>query len=205
MDNPPKKVRGNQSPRSKESVRDAILEATSKLLLNVGPGNVSIREIARAANVKHPLIYRHFGSKGKLIMAVHMRHIDELRKVAATVETIDGNVGKFFGAMERNRWKQIALARAMIDGVDPHLLQDQFPIMERLVQLLRVKLNQNDGPDDPRILAATLGATALGWLLFQPFLSTAAGLDDVRPEMQRDGVIGFLERFIASASADQNR
>lgn len=57
-------------PRGREAVKKAILEATEKLLLARSPHEISVREIAKQANVKHSLVHRHFGTKDELIMAI---------------------------------------------------------------------------------------------------------------------------------------
>lgn len=53
----------------------------------------------------------------------------------------------------------------MIDGVNPHLLQDQFPVMNYFLELIkkRQKESANEPKFDAKIVAAALSATALGW------------------------------------------
>ncbi len=186
------------SPRGRQAVIDAILKATSELLLKFGPSEISVRAIAERAGVKHPMIYRHFGSKDALIKAVHMREIHGIGDDVAGIESISGNVGRFLSAFEKNRWRQIALARAMIDGIDPRQLQTRFPVMEQFLRMIEGKLSESGSATDPKVFTAVLSAAAMGWMLYGPLISTATGLDELSPERQRDSIVAMLEKIIES-------
>lgn len=185
-------------PRGGRQVKEAILAATEKLLLKHGPNEISVRAIAAAANVKHPLIYRHFGSKNALIFAVHERQLEVAKSVAAPITTLEGNIGKLFDTFAQNRWRQITLARAMIEGIDPKLLQNQFPVMQRLVELLRERSSgrSDRGNHDPELLAMAMGGLAMGWILFAPFLKASTGTEDLNHEEMNKKVVEILEEFV---------
>jgi AcrR family transcriptional regulator len=187
-----------RAPRSAGTVKSAILEATEKLLLKHGSTEITVRQIAEAANVKHPMIYRHFGSKHALIMTVHARQVLGAGEALAQVTEIEGNVRTFFDSFDKSRWRQVALARAMIDEVDPRTLQNRFPIMELFVRLLRERLEQNGRKTgfQPEELAAGLSAMAMGWVFFRPFLAASTGLDDRSPEELNDLAVAVLEELI---------
>jgi AcrR family transcriptional regulator len=58
-----------------DRLRDEILEATERLLLETGSEEaVSIRAVARATGVTAPSIYRHFEDKTHLLFEVCARH-----------------------------------------------------------------------------------------------------------------------------------
>ncbi len=185
-------------PQGRDEVKKAILDATEKLLLKRSPSEVSIREIAGAAKVKHPQIYRHFGSKNALIMAVHSRKLNKVRHALTKVDKLEGNVRTLFETYRKDRWRQIALARAMVDGVDPHLLQSQFPVMHRLVELIKARISASEKPPafDAEVLAAAMGGMAMGWVLFEPFLVAATGLEDRSKDELTDIAIELLEEFV---------
>ena len=69
-----------------DRLREEILEATERLLIQTGDqGAVSIRAIAEAAGVTPPSIYLHFADKTELIFAVceeHFRRLDEVMEAA---------------------------------------------------------------------------------------------------------------------------
>jgi AcrR family transcriptional regulator len=195
------KTADNQSdaiPYGRDAVKKAILEAAEKLLMERYPSEISVREIAKAAQVKHPLIYRHFGTKDELIATVHHQNIDRTKQAIGKVENIEGNIETFFRAVEVNKFRQIALARAMIEGVDPRLLQDQFPVMQYFLELIKKKQNESDSEPkfDAGMIAATVSATALGWILYEPFLLAATGLEDENIDEIKKTVAAILEEFI---------
>jgi AcrR family transcriptional regulator len=194
----PKKENGGEIPHGREEVEKAILDAAEKLLLVKSPNKITVREIAKAAKIKHPLIHRYFGTKEKVIVAVHARGISKLESLIADIENIEENVEAFFLLTEKSKFRQIALARAMMDGVNPHLIQNQFPVMQHILRLLRKRRenSKSESKYDAETITAILGATALGWFLYEPFLLASTGLDKSNKDEVRKDVIEFLEEVI---------
>ena len=56
----------NGPPVARGEARRLLLESARALFAERGYANTSTREIARAASVSEPMIFRHFGSKAKL-------------------------------------------------------------------------------------------------------------------------------------------
>ncbi|MCC3372649.1 TetR family transcriptional regulator [Cohnella sp. REN36] len=88
--------------------REAILDAAEQVLRRYGPEKTSVVDIAKALQVSHGTLYRHFASKADLREAVTERWLDQ--RISAPLEAIverqDGT------AAERLRdWLQ-ALVRA---------------------------------------------------------------------------------------------
>jgi TetR/AcrR family transcriptional regulator, repressor for neighboring sulfatase len=167
-------------PRGREAVMQAILDATEKLLFERSPSDITVREIATAANIKHPLIHRHFKTKDEVILAVHARSIQKIHEDLGKLNSAKGNVSVFLQAVLDNKFRQITLAKAMIDGVDPQLLQHQFPTMEHALALIKIRNKEfkQKIEFEPEIFTAALGGMLLGWILFEPFLRAATGLED---------------------------
>ncbi len=198
---PKAKVKNNEPdkiPFGRDEVKTAILDATEKLLLQRNPNQISVREIAKLANVKHPQIYRHFGSKNNLITAVYARSAENVKKVIGKIGELEGNIGTFFQAVEKNKSRQIALARAMIDGVDPNLLQNQFSVMQHLLELIKKRQNESESEPkfDARIASAVLTATAMGWILYEPFLLASTGLEKENIGEIKQKVAEILEELV---------
>ena len=59
--------RPRRARRSTTEVHRLILEAATDLFARQGVAATSTRDIARAADVAEPLVYRHFGSKEQLV------------------------------------------------------------------------------------------------------------------------------------------
>lgn len=69
------RVRGRIEGRSKRKyhhgdLRNALIDATLKLIATTGVRELSLREVSRTAGVSHAASYRHFPSKESLLAAV---------------------------------------------------------------------------------------------------------------------------------------
>jgi AcrR family transcriptional regulator len=64
---------------SADEARDAILAATEKRLLEVGPQGLRIQEIAEDVGLSHPTVLHHFGSREALVHAVTTRAMLKLQ------------------------------------------------------------------------------------------------------------------------------
>src|SRR4030095_10179918 len=190
---------GNHNvPRGGEAIKEAILQSAEKLLAKYSPTEISLRQIAREANVNHSLVHRYFGTKEKVIVAVHERIISNLGAQFSQIESLDGgNIEKLFQINERNPSRRILLARAMLDGADPQLIRHHFPIMEQLVKLLEKKKSESAAPTeyDAETLAAFLTGAVMGWFLYEPYLFAATGLDTRDKSKVHDQIIEILERM----------
>src|SRR4030095_6364128 len=116
-------TRKNEAPRGRKEITEAILRTTEKLLPKHNPSDISLRQIAEAANVNYSLIHRYFGTKESVIMAAHERILSKVGEQFSAVERIEGNIGVLFEISGRNVSRRILLARAMLDGADPHLIR----------------------------------------------------------------------------------
>lgn len=72
--------------RSKATV-DALLAATARVLVRDGYDHASTNKIAEAAGVSIGSLYQYFPDKQAIFMALHDRHVDEVRRV------IEGTMG----------------------------------------------------------------------------------------------------------------
>jgi AcrR family transcriptional regulator len=203
---PSKKTRhvsGTQNgPRGREEIIDAILKATEGLLPKHNPTEISLRQIADAANVNYSLIHRYFGTKESVIMAAHERMLSKVGEQFSTVDRLEGNVGVLFKISGENVSRRTLLARAMLDGADPHLIRHHFPIMQQLIELLRKNKSRTKRPTeyDAETLAAFFAASALGWFFFEPFLLASTGLDKKDKKKVHRQITEMLEKTAALLS-----
>lgn len=76
-----KRTSKSRAPRTRlsaEAARDAILDATEKRVLEVGPQGLRLQDIARDLGISHPTVLHHFGSREALVDAVATRAITKL-------------------------------------------------------------------------------------------------------------------------------
>jgi AcrR family transcriptional regulator len=74
--------------------RQLIVEAASRLLATRGYANTSIDAVAAQAGVTKPIVYRHFGSKKKLHLALLALHRDELLGTLAEAMQAPGTLAQ---------------------------------------------------------------------------------------------------------------
>jgi len=184
-------------PRGGEAIKEAILRATEKLLSKHSPTEISLRQIARAANVNHSLIHRYFGTKENVVLAVHDRIISKLGEQFSAIESLDGNIGRLFKINEQNPSRRILLARAMLDGADPSLIRHHFPTVHQLIDLLKKKKSESAGSSeyDTETLAAFFVGAVMGWFLYEPFLLAATGLDAKNRDKVHREIVEILEKI----------
>jgi AcrR family transcriptional regulator len=188
----------HDSPRGRTEIIEAILQATEELLPKHNPTEISLRQIAEAANVNYSLIHRYFGTKESVIMAAHERILSKVGEQFSTVDRIDGNIGVLFKISGENVSRRTLLARAMLDGADPHLIQHHLPIMQQLIELLRKEKSKTENPSeyDPETLAAFFAGSALGWFFFEPFLLASTGLDKKDKDEVHSQITEILEKTV---------
>lgn len=198
MPTPPAEV---TRPTGRDEVRRAVLDAAVRLFVERGPASVSLRDIAAEANVNLGLLYRHFGTKAELLSAT----VDDLvdRFGAAIADSVAAPdmpfelarivTGTRDPAMTPMRPYARMLAWLLLDGVDPASIQSSYPVFPRLVERL---LTDGRDPTDARLTALTIFAVALGWLLYEPYINTAAQLDEVPLDELRGALADAFGRLV---------
>ncbi len=173
-------------PTGRDEVVAAILDSASQLFAERGPAAASIRDIAARARVNHGLVFRHFGTKERLVAAVLDHLAAELTKLldrGAPTDEIDAA-----GTRQLR-----VIARALLDGYPAGQLQTSFPAATRLLDEIRP---QHPSDDSARLAAAHASALLLGWQMFEPFLRSATGLQDFPQEKLRRSVIAEMGRLV---------
>jgi AcrR family transcriptional regulator len=74
-------------PGDDDRTRTALIEATRELLSTTGPTDTGLATIATRAGYSRQTIYRHFGSRARLLKAV-LADVDERGDARGAVETI---------------------------------------------------------------------------------------------------------------------
>jgi len=180
--------------QGREAVRAALLDAAALLFSTRGPATVSVRDIAAHAGVNHGLVHRHFGSKQALVAGVLERGAREIAAMVAGTEWKPGALSGVFSATASRGAYWRLLARALLDGASPRELQHDFPTGRLLVEMFgeRRRSGALAAEFDPKLVAAGTMALGLGWLLFEPFVLAATGLDRGERDAVRADVIRAL-------------
>jgi AcrR family transcriptional regulator len=180
-------------PRGRADVVAALLDAATRLFAERGPAAVSLRDVARGANVNLGLIHRYIGSKHDLLAAVLAarpgfpapttpRSPEEIVDIALELMTTDAAYARI-------------VLRAALDGFDVASVQPTFPLLERVAKAARSDLPKTDA--DARV--AVLTTAALAFQTVAPVLLSVLKLRQLSGEELRDALRPALLDFIQSA------
>lgn len=156
----------------------AVLDSAAQLFAERGPAAASIRDIAARARVNHGLVFRHFGTKEKLVAAVldHLAaHTKDLRDAGAPAAEVEA---------ARIRHVRV-IARALLDGFAVGELQSSFPGAAELLDEVRTHHRSEEAA---QLATAHVIALLFGWQLFEPFLRSATGLTDLTEDTLRRSI-----------------
>ncbi|MGA3254527.1 MAG: helix-turn-helix domain-containing protein [Mycobacterium sp.] len=173
-------------PTGREEVVAAILEAATDLFAERGPAATSIRDIAARSKVNHGLVFRHFGTKDQLVGAV----LDHLGATTTGLLQTDPSAAETERAMDRH---MRVMARTLLDGYPVGKLQTRFPGASQLFDRVRPGY-ANDR--SARLAVANAFALQLGWRLFEPFLRSAAGLDELTDAELKEVLSAEVARIV---------
>jgi len=173
-------------PHGREQVRTAVLDATSALVAERGPGGFSVRDVAARAGVNHALVHRHFGTKADVLE--QMLAADGEAIVAAVLDAGLPTAGRA-APDEVERLLELLAARPSYWRTLVHAVLDHpesaLPGTASTTDLFSGLWRGTDSGDaDPEraVDTAVAGATVLGWLIFGRFMaeSTEVAPDDLR-------------------------
>ncbi|MBI3224803.1 MAG: TetR/AcrR family transcriptional regulator [Mycolicibacterium cosmeticum] len=174
-------------PTGRDEVAAAILEASADLFAQRGPTATSMRDIALRAQVNHGLIHRHFGTKEHLVGAV----LDHLGSGLNTLVSDGAPAEAIEAATDRHTR---VMARALLDGYPVGQLQTRFPNIALLMDKVLPSYGTNDRAG--RMAVANAVALQLGWRMFEPFLRSAVGLDEMTEVEVRAAVGATAARIL---------
>jgi AcrR family transcriptional regulator len=165
-------------PRGRAAAEEAIVAAARRLYRERSPAEVTMREIAEAAGVNRGLLHHYFGSKEDLLAAIVTTASERAASGVRDAPDLLAALATLRG--EGNAYARM-VAWALISGVDPDDFARPSPTIAALLEhAARVERAAGDAAtvDDRMAVAAAL-TLVLGWQVFEPFITRAAGLDDM--------------------------
>jgi AcrR family transcriptional regulator len=156
-----------------EERRNAVLDAATKEFAVKGYHGTSTEDIARAAGISQPYLFRLFGSKKELYLATVERSKDELQAVfAAAAEGKHGKdallaMAEAYQRVMQDRTRVMLMLKCWSTGDDPDVRRVSRAAWRDLVDL--VERSSGASPDDvSRFFASGMLITIL----------TAIGMDE---------------------------
>ena len=171
------------SPRPRKASDDEILLATYRAMSRLGPGELTLAEIAAEAGVTAGALVQRFGSKRNLLLTLAERAAegagDLIRSLREEHRSPLGAVRAYVDCMAQLAGSPAALARNLaylqIDLTDPdfrkHLLVQARATRVGLEALLEeaVKRRELKRSTAPRVLARTIEAIVSGSMMTWAF------------------------------------
>jgi TetR/AcrR family transcriptional regulator, repressor for neighboring sulfatase len=182
----------NSRPFGRDDVVAAVIDAAGELFARRGFDGVSIRDIAKKAGVNHGLIHRHFGSKENLHRQSLQHMADAMLADIKDAGAMDELALRAFELLEKHERFWRMLARAIMDGRSIGELHRRYPIAQYLIDQVTATMKEGSfrGGMDPRMIVAAMISFSHGFILFEPFIRAAVGLEGMRPDRVRDEIIG---------------
>jgi AcrR family transcriptional regulator len=187
-------------PRGRDAVREALIEAAAEMLGELGPRNISVRELAERAGVNHGQVHHYFGGKRGLLIAA-IRWLAE-RHLATSLEAARGDPIPPPLSMSDDRPYFRALCQSVMDG-DLDLVMsvdadEHLSVPKRALRSLRERHPEH--PDfDLRVRFAVFAAMQLGWVAFEELLLRNAEVAPDEADAFRAEVKRTMQRLIREA------
>jgi AcrR family transcriptional regulator len=188
------------APRgSAAQTRERIIAAARDLFAQRGIDAVSVRDIAAAAGVSHPLVHHYFGTKTQILDEIVTHEVDVLRAIInrSTPEGAGRTPQAIRAGLEHvlteGRTSLLLILRTEMRGLTPDC-GEAAPLPRRRVFPEEWTDDQppGGGLPDPRLVTIIIGAAAFGLAALMPWLAAAAALPDQDPDATRRQLVDVL-------------
>lgn len=165
-----------------------LLTAARILFGERGFDSVSVRDISKHANVNHALLHRHFGTKENLLHDLMQGDASRFAQAIRDVEDPADAMRRLFAMNAEDPSYVRILAYALLGSVNTDVLVVADGTLRHIAGVLAAEATSADGTraakEKQRASAAEttaiVTALALGWLIFEPFLAAATGIEESR-------------------------
>lgn len=194
----------SQAGSTADDRRACILDVAERLLAERGYDFVTVRDIAAAAGVTHPLLYYHWGSKRDLLAAVLERNQTRVRDLAADLtDPREAILAIIRDYLDQGRLYLLILARSFLGGMPVHDWPGGYPGMEVALRVLLAA-----GPaDDPawdeqaRGVVSLVTAMLCGWVLMGEQIMDVAAVPQARRSAERQRLVQAIDDLLRTTLA----
>jgi AcrR family transcriptional regulator len=179
-----------------------ILAAAERLFGERGFDFVTVRDVAEAAGVTHPLIYYHWGSKRGLLAAVLAQNRQRVAAVVADRsdprEAILALIRSYIG---EGRLYLLTMARSFLGGMAVAEWPGGYPGIEAAIQVLLAAGPADDRRWDEEVRRTVALVTAMlcGWVLMGDHIMAAVGIDPARRDVPVERLLAAIDDVVRQA------
>jgi AcrR family transcriptional regulator len=184
--------------------RACILDTAERLFAERGYDYVTVRDIAGAAGVTHPLIYYYWGSKRGLLAAVLERNQSRVRSLAADLsDPREAILGIIENYLEEGRLYLLILARSFLGGMPVLDWPGGYPGMEVALRVLLAAGPADDPEWDEQVRGVVSLVTAMlcGWVLMGEQIMDVAGVPTARRTAERQRLVQSIDDVLGATLA----
>ena len=191
-----------QIPAAKDDRRERILVVAERLFAERGYEHVSVREVATAAGVTHPLIYYHWGSKRELLAAVLECNRERVSSLVAGEtdprETILAIIASY---LTEGRLYLLILARSFLGGMPVTDWPGGYPGLEAAIRVLRASGPADDSRWEEQVRGVVSLVTAMlcGWVLMGDEIMDAADVRSPQRERAPERLLAAIDALLREA------
>ncbi len=184
-------------PTGRIAVKEAILNAAEELFSQHGVAAVSVRDIAKHANVNQGLLHRHFKTKENLRLQVLDRLAKQARVRIGEPTDLTDTIRKSMQAVKDQEKYFRLMARTLLDSEGPFEVQSEYPLVAALVAKAEQAQEEQrlDMSLDPRIFIAGGLAQVLGLLIYADYILPATGLQDLNKDEAVERIVEDWRRL----------
>ena len=186
--------RPDGAPVGADEVRRAVLDAAATLFATRGVGQVSLRDVAEAADTHLALISRYIGNREQLELAV----FDDLSEQLARLVDENPLEGQAHG-VDSVMGKWVAVATSLVISGRELAGRPGFNPVVAMADTLAEAYGLE--PVAARVRAAQIVATAIGWRVFEDYLVAAGELDEIPLATLREELVHSGRRLGSDAVA----
>jgi AcrR family transcriptional regulator len=186
-------------PSGRDEVVEALLDAADRLFTSSGPADVSLRAIAREADVNHGMVHRHFGTRDdlvdQLLERMATKWTERTQAEGDFTSAIDSILGPADDAeASAGSWiRLLAWSLLTESGSRPGESQRRYATLDMLPEML----DDDDVEGRAAVTAAAL-SLVFGWRFFHPYIRAALHLEDGDFADLHQTMAAMVEKLTAS-------
>jgi AcrR family transcriptional regulator len=197
----------SQADATADERRAGILDIAERLFAERGFDFVTVRDIAAAAGVTHPLIYYHWGSKRDLLAAVLERNQSRVRRLTADLtDPREAILSIIENYLEEGRLYLLIMARGFLGGMPVLDWPGGYPGMEAALRVLLAAGPADDPEWDEQVRGVVSLVTAMlcGWVLMGEQIMDVAAVTQARRAAERQRLVQAIDDLLRATLATRD-